>query len=197
MAEKLEIQVGHSEQLLALSEFVMRLTTPWRTALSSLSVTRHMYTSASLWTLHEQDRRTVGAEARDQSPHVESEQPPTEALYEYEELENFDDDDVVSAFLEAEDNGKIDTTSAGHLAIRRNRQLLYYLRLIENEIPKLVCKAPPGTPVNTLNDSFISIYQHYEEILFHQHQLHLSLFAPLTTLARNILPLISGLSSHR
>jgi hypothetical protein len=33
-----------------------------------------------------------------------------------------------------------DTTSVGHLMLRRQRQLLYYLRLIEHEMPKLVGK---------------------------------------------------------
>lgn len=54
------------------------------------------------------------------------------------ELENFEDDDVVTAFMNSKDTGKIDTTSAGHLAMRRDRQILYYLRLIENELPDLV-----------------------------------------------------------
>ncbi|KAF8078711.1 mitochondrial ribosomal subunit protein-domain-containing protein [Lyophyllum atratum] len=46
-----------------------------------------------------------------------------------------------------------DTTSAGHLMLRQQRQVLYYLRLIEHEMPKLVAYrkpfvAPtPATPV--------------------------------------------------
>lgn len=31
-----------------------------------------------------------------------------------------------------------DTTSAGHLMLREQRRVLYYLRLIEHEMPKLV-----------------------------------------------------------
>lgn len=31
-----------------------------------------------------------------------------------------------------------DATSAGHLLLQQQRQLLYYLRLIEHEMPKLV-----------------------------------------------------------
>jgi len=31
-----------------------------------------------------------------------------------------------------------DSASAGHLMLRQQRQLLYYLRLIEHEMPKLV-----------------------------------------------------------
>ena len=31
-----------------------------------------------------------------------------------------------------------DTASAGHLMLRQHRQVLYYLRLIEHEMPKLV-----------------------------------------------------------
>lgn len=34
--------------------------------------------------------------------------------------------------------GEDDTTSAGHLALWRQREKLTYLRLIENEMPKLV-----------------------------------------------------------
>lgn len=33
-----------------------------------------------------------------------------------------------------------DTTSAGHHMLREQRQVLYYLRLIEHEMPKLVGK---------------------------------------------------------
>ena len=36
-----------------------------------------------------------------------------------------------------------DTTSAGHLVLRQKRKLLYYLRLIEHEMPKLVGERPP------------------------------------------------------
>jgi small subunit ribosomal protein S35 len=34
-----------------------------------------------------------------------------------------------------------DTTSAGHLMLQGQRQVLYYLRLIEHEMPKLVGEA--------------------------------------------------------
>jgi len=36
------------------------------------------------------------------------------------------------------DYGEDDTPSAGHLMLRQKRQILYYLRLIEHEMPKLV-----------------------------------------------------------
>ncbi|KAJ3734748.1 mitochondrial ribosomal subunit protein-domain-containing protein [Lentinula guzmanii] len=36
-----------------------------------------------------------------------------------------------------------DTTSAGHLMLREQRQTLYYLRLIEHEMPKLVAYRKP------------------------------------------------------
>jgi len=126
---------------------LVRLATQCRTVLSSLSVTRHIHTSLSLRTLHEQEQQPlqVGEEAHEQLLRVE-EQQQLDIQYEDEELENFDDDDVVSAFMEANDDGKLDTTSAGHLAIRRNRQVLYYLRLIENEIPKLVSLRRDFTP---------------------------------------------------
>ncbi|GLB36063.1 putative mitochondrial ribosomal subunit protein [Lyophyllum shimeji] len=39
-----------------------------------------------------------------------------------------------------------DTTSAGHLMLREQRQVLYYLRLIEHEMPKLVAYRKPFTP---------------------------------------------------
>lgn len=51
---------------------------------------------------------------------------------------SFDDEDIVEAFHEAKDNGKKDATSAGHLQMRRDRRVLYYMRLIENEVPQLV-----------------------------------------------------------
>ncbi|KIK70891.1 hypothetical protein GYMLUDRAFT_149915 [Collybiopsis luxurians FD-317 M1] len=38
-----------------------------------------------------------------------------------------------------------DTTSAGHLMLREQRQTLYYLRLIEHEMPKLVAYRKPFT----------------------------------------------------
>lgn len=50
----------------------------------------------------------------------------------------FKDSDVREAFSMAKDDGGIDATSAGHLLLRRDRQVLYYLRLIENEFPELV-----------------------------------------------------------
>lgn len=34
------------------------------------------------------------------------------------------------------------TTSVGHIVLRNERQHLYYLRLIEHEMPKLVGKSP-------------------------------------------------------
>lgn len=49
--------------------------------------------------------------------------------YEAEDMLDYDFDDD-------------DTTSAGHLMLREQRQTLHYLRLIEHEMPKLV-----GTPV--------------------------------------------------
>lgn len=151
----------------------------------------------SLRTLRDQGQQSVGKETREQLLRVE-EQQEADIEYEEEELDSFDDDDVVSAFIDATDDGKTDTTSAGHLAIRRNRQVLYYLRLIENEVPKLVCKPLLITPFNALK-GLIHFHglQHYEKISLHPRQLPRSLFVPLTTLARNILPLTSGPSLYR
>ncbi|KAF8898836.1 mitochondrial ribosomal subunit protein-domain-containing protein [Infundibulicybe gibba] len=39
-----------------------------------------------------------------------------------------------------------DTASAGHLMLRQQRQVLYYLRLIEHEMPKLVAYRKPFIP---------------------------------------------------
>ncbi|KAG6828712.1 hypothetical protein H0H92_007020 [Tricholoma furcatifolium] len=39
-----------------------------------------------------------------------------------------------------------DTTSAGHLMLREQRRVLYYLRLIEHEMPKLVAYRKPFIP---------------------------------------------------
>ncbi|KAF9787238.1 mitochondrial ribosomal subunit protein-domain-containing protein [Thelephora terrestris] len=39
-----------------------------------------------------------------------------------------------------------DTTVAGHLMLRQHRQLLYHMRLIEHEIPKLVAFRKPFVP---------------------------------------------------
>ncbi|KAJ7293490.1 mitochondrial ribosomal subunit protein-domain-containing protein [Mycena rebaudengoi] len=39
-----------------------------------------------------------------------------------------------------------DTTSAGHLMLQGQRQVLYYLRLIEHEMPKLVAYRKPFVP---------------------------------------------------
>lgn len=39
-----------------------------------------------------------------------------------------------------------DTTVAGHILLRQQRQLLYYMRLIEHEMPKLVAFRKPFVP---------------------------------------------------
>lgn len=64
----------------------------------------------------------------DDQPPVQPPAPPKEELidaYEAEDTLNYDFDDD-------------DTTSGGHLMLRQQRQTLYYLRLIEHEMPKLV-----------------------------------------------------------
>lgn len=50
---------------------------------------------------------------------------------------------------EAED----DTTVAGHIMLRQQRQLLYHMRLIEHEMPKLVGK-PTDTHLGTALSSY-------------------------------------------
>ncbi|KAF9270169.1 hypothetical protein L218DRAFT_952355 [Marasmius fiardii PR-910] len=42
-----------------------------------------------------------------------------------------------------------DTASAGHLLLREQRQTLYYLRLIEHEMPKLVAYRKPFKPLKS------------------------------------------------
>lgn len=171
----------------------MRLTAQCRAALSSLSVTRHFHTSLSIRTLYEEQQHLAqGQELA--SVHEQEQQLDFE--YEEEELANFEDDDVVSAFMDANDDGKTDTTSAGHLAIRRDRRILYYLRLIENEVPKLVGKLSAMAFIG-YSMAYSFAFKYCEDHTVHQRLLHPSLFAPLTMPAKNILPLRSERSSFR
>lgn len=41
-----------------------------------------------------------------------------------------------------------DTTVAGHTVLRQRRELLYRMRLIEHEMPKLVCESAESAPLN-------------------------------------------------
>lgn len=41
-----------------------------------------------------------------------------------------------------------DTTVAGHILLRQHRQLLYRMRLIEHEMPKLVGESMESTPTS-------------------------------------------------
>jgi len=65
--------------------------------------------------------------------HMEEEWGPVQA--DYSELVPPEDDD---------------TTSGGHLMLRQQRQILYHLRLIEHEMPKLVLFRKPFIPPTDL-----------------------------------------------
>ena len=74
-----------------------------------------------------------------------------------------------------------DTASAGHLMLRQQRQVLYYLRLIEHEMPKLVGE-----------QDIVLIYsthphdgQRIANLSTRRRTLHHSLFGSWTTLVRN------------
>ena len=43
-----------------------------------------------------------------------------------------------------------DTTVAGHIMLRQRRQVLYRMRLIEHEMPKLVGESMESTPTRDL-----------------------------------------------
>lgn len=102
-----------------------------------------MHTSTFLRFIHEKQQQQL-REQDEAHPLREQEQEQFDGS-EYE-VGPFEDDDVVSAFMDAQDDGKTDTTSAGHLAIRRDRRVLSYLRLIENVVPQLVVLRRPFTP---------------------------------------------------
>jgi hypothetical protein len=79
-----------------------------------------------------------------------------------------------------------DTTSVGHIMLRNERQHLYYLRLIEHEMPKLVGKSPINL---LLRGSRIDLFPRKlsESLSFHHlRQPHL-LFDPYPMLESNIL----------
>jgi small subunit ribosomal protein S35 len=54
---------------------------------------------------------------------------------------------------EAED----DTTVAGHIMLRQQRQLLYHMRLIEHEMPKLVGESTEHIPLNGFQWVWLSL----------------------------------------
>jgi small subunit ribosomal protein S35 len=69
--------------------------------------------------------------------------PPAKSRRDHDE-ESVSDHERTQAISDslqepAEDN---DTTSVGHIMLRNERQHLYYLRLIEHEMPKLVGELP-------------------------------------------------------
>jgi hypothetical protein len=92
----------------------MRLAAQCRTALSSLYMKRHFHSSLSAREVFDKKQ-----------------------LEEIDDMEAFDMKDVVTAFTELEPSTD-ESTSAGHLKMRQDRHLLYYLRLIEHEVPELV-----------------------------------------------------------
>lgn len=93
----------------------MRLTGQCRTALSSLSTKRHFHTSISARKVFQHQQELEFDEEEDQ-------------------LENFDDEDLVKTFTDTSE----ESSSAGHIKMRHERHVLYYLRQIELEVPKLV-----------------------------------------------------------
>lgn len=61
------------------------------------------------------------------------------------------EDIITEEDLEDGTNKGDDTTSGGHIALRQQRQLLYYLRLIEHEMPRLVAYRKPFVPPSHSN----------------------------------------------
>ncbi|KAL0071922.1 37S ribosomal protein S24, mitochondrial [Marasmius tenuissimus] len=57
------------------------------------------------------------------------------------------DDDALDLFDDTFEDD--DTAAAGHMMLREQRQTLYYLRLIEHEMPKLVAFRKPFQPQNS------------------------------------------------
>lgn len=103
---------------------IMRLAAYSRPLLSSLSVTRQFHSSI-LSRAANGDRQKL---------------QPEEAVVEddvFDYMEPFDDDDMANVFKDLKPSQ--DSTAAGHLAMRQNRHVLHYLRLIETELPELVC----------------------------------------------------------
>lgn len=97
-----------------------------RHLLSFLSKSRHFHSS-------------VCTRARRQKqPQVALSNEQLKGIDNYVHPPGFQDDDVKEAFMAAQDDGGVDATSAGHLKLRRDRQVIQYLRLIENELPELV-----------------------------------------------------------
>jgi hypothetical protein len=94
----------------------MRLAAQCRTALSTLSMKRHLHASTS-------PRKGV-AQRKQGKPDNESDELP------------FDLDDLLQTFKGQK--AKNESSSAGHLKMRQDRHLLDYLRLIEQLTPELV-----------------------------------------------------------
>ena len=114
----------------------MRLAAQCRTALSSLSMKRHLHTSVSL---------RKGVAQRRQA-----------------ELDNdevaFDVDDLLQAFKGQK--ARNESSSAGHLKMRQARHLLDYLRLIEQLTPELVGMYFTVTYSSPTHSLWV-VFQHY------------------------------------
>jgi small subunit ribosomal protein S35 len=89
-------------------------------------MTRHFHSSISARNAHQ------------------GQQPEETKEDDFEELENFDEEDLVATFTDAESASE--STAAGHLKMRHERHLLHYLRLIEEKVPYLVEFRVPFTP---------------------------------------------------
>ena len=50
-----------------------------------------------------------------------------------------------------------DTTVAGHIMLRQQRQLLYHMRLIEHEMPKLVGGSAERIPLNCFQRFWLNL----------------------------------------
>jgi len=50
-----------------------------------------------------------------------------------------------------------DTTVAGHIVLRQQRQLLYHMRLIEHEMPKLVGEPAKRMPSNGFQQPLLNL----------------------------------------
>ena len=105
-----------------------------------------------------------------------------------------DEDSIVSlADLEvpvADD----DVTSAGHILLRQQRQVLYYMRLIDHDMPNLV-----GAYTHRVGFTCTNRRTHVQrtvDLSSRPHHQPLSLFVPYHTAARSTLRTGSGLWLH-
>jgi hypothetical protein len=128
-------------------------------------MTRHFHSSISARNAHQ------------------GQQPEETKEDDFEELENFDEEDLVATFTDAESASE--STAAGHLKMRHERHLLHYLRLIEEKVPYLVGMLP--FTASACFTDFDPPLQNFEYPSLLPHQLLRSSFARWTMQARSIL----------